>query len=271
MTTVDFITDLFCRIDDEMRAFPQHPQAQLWPSEVVTLGVLHALEGVGNRAFYRWPSRDYHPLFPQLPERTRLFRSFVTHRWWTWRFLAQPTLLGVIDSYGIELIHPIREGRSPRQMAARASPTTAGSSAAVLVGQSRRGHCRLVARAGPCARYVVPALDSGLSRSDGDLGRYRVSCPGGRSARPQGLSARHLERPYADRNGVFHADADQSHEEDGCIPILQRPLNNQASCSRHQGLDGLEPSATFEGNPQVDDILCPRRTPVLSAALHACL
>ena len=51
MTTIDFITDLFCRIDDEMRAFPKHPQAQLWPSEVVTRGVLHALKGVGNRAF----------------------------------------------------------------------------------------------------------------------------------------------------------------------------------------------------------------------------
>ena len=51
MTTIDFITALFCRIDDEMRAFPKHPQAQLWPSEVVTRGVLHALKGVGNRAF----------------------------------------------------------------------------------------------------------------------------------------------------------------------------------------------------------------------------
>jgi hypothetical protein len=53
MTTVDFITDLFCRIDEAMRAFRKHPQAHLWPSEVVTLGVLHALKGVGNRAFYR--------------------------------------------------------------------------------------------------------------------------------------------------------------------------------------------------------------------------
>ena len=116
MTTLDFITDLFCRIDDAMRAVPKHPQAQLWPSEIVTLGILHALKGVGNRAFYRWLSRDYYALFPRLPERTRLFRSFATHRWWTLRLMAEPTLLGVIDSYGIELIHPIREGRSPRQI-----------------------------------------------------------------------------------------------------------------------------------------------------------
>jgi hypothetical protein len=116
MTTIDFITDLFCRIDDQMQSLPKHPQATLWPSEVVTLGVLHALKGVGNRAFYRWLTRDYSPLFPHLPERTRLFRSFKVHQQWTLLFLAPPTLLGIVDSYGIELIHPIREGRSAAQV-----------------------------------------------------------------------------------------------------------------------------------------------------------
>ncbi|MBK8751634.1 MAG: transposase [Candidatus Competibacteraceae bacterium] len=116
MTTIDFITELFCRIDDQMHPLPKHPQAMLWPSEVVTLGVLHALKGVGNRAFYRWLTRDYLLLFPHLPERTRLFRSFKTHHLWTHLFLAPPTLLGIVDSYGIELIHPIREGRSPAQI-----------------------------------------------------------------------------------------------------------------------------------------------------------
>ena len=107
MTTIDLITDLFCRIDDRMKALPKHPQATPWPSEVVTLGVLHALKGVGNRAFYRWLTRDYQPLFPRLPERTRLFRQFKTHRPWTLLFLAPPTLLGLVDNYDIELIHPI--------------------------------------------------------------------------------------------------------------------------------------------------------------------
>ena len=116
MTTVDFISDLFCRIDEAMKSLPKHPQAALWPSEVVTWGVLHALKGVGNRAFYRWLERDYRPLFPRVPERTRLFRLFRTHRAWTTSFLAVPTLLGVIDTYGLELIHPIREGRSPHQV-----------------------------------------------------------------------------------------------------------------------------------------------------------
>ena len=31
-------------------------------------------------------------------------------------FLAEPSLIGVIDSYGIELLHPIREGRSDEQL-----------------------------------------------------------------------------------------------------------------------------------------------------------
>jgi hypothetical protein len=116
MITVDFITALFYEVDEQLGAISKHPEAHLWPSEVVTLGLLHALKGVGNRPFYRWLTRDYRPLFPRLPERTRLFRLLKTHHNWTQVFLAAPTVLGVIDTYGIELIHPIREGRSPQQI-----------------------------------------------------------------------------------------------------------------------------------------------------------
>src|SRR2546427_6661284 len=116
MTTVEFITALFYEVDEQLHAIPKQPEAHLWPSEVVTLGLLHALKGGGNRAFYRWLTRDYRPLFPQLPERTRLFRLLTTHQDWTRAFLAAPTVLGVIDTYGIELIHPMREGRSPQQI-----------------------------------------------------------------------------------------------------------------------------------------------------------
>ena len=55
-------------------------------------------------------------MFPRLPERTRLFRLFTTHQDWTRAFLGAPTVLGVIDTYGIELIHPRREGRSAQQI-----------------------------------------------------------------------------------------------------------------------------------------------------------
>jgi len=116
MTTEDFIIDLFCRVDDQMLDAKKHSQASLYPSEVVTIAILFALKGVGNRAFYRWLERDYRPLFPHLPSRTRLFRLFNTHRLWTKRFMADPSLLGLIDTYGIELLHPRREGRSPQQI-----------------------------------------------------------------------------------------------------------------------------------------------------------
>ena len=42
--------------------------------------------------------------------------SFRTHHDWTQVFLAAPTVLGGIDTYGIELIHPMREGRTPQQI-----------------------------------------------------------------------------------------------------------------------------------------------------------
>ena len=83
MTTVELITALFYEVDEQIGAIPKHPEAHLWPSEVVTLGLLHALKGGGNRACYRWLSRDYRALFPRLPERTRLFRLFRTHQDWT--------------------------------------------------------------------------------------------------------------------------------------------------------------------------------------------
>ena len=55
-------------------------------------------------------------MFPRLPERTRLFRLFKAHQAWTTTFLAAPSVLGVIDTYGIELVHPMREGRSSKQI-----------------------------------------------------------------------------------------------------------------------------------------------------------
>jgi hypothetical protein len=116
VTTEDFIIELYCRVDDAMPDAVKHSQANLYPSEVVTLAFLFALKGVGNRAFYRWLARDYRYLFPKLPERTRLFRLFNSHRYWTDRFLADPSLMGVIDTFGIELIHPRREGRSTQQI-----------------------------------------------------------------------------------------------------------------------------------------------------------
>jgi hypothetical protein len=119
LCTEDFVTELFCRVDAVMSDVTKHPQAALWPGEVVTLAILFALKGVRERAFYRWAARDLRPLFPRLPDRTRLFRLFATHAAWSERFLAKPTFFGVADTFGIELLQTRRLGRSPRQIAAR--------------------------------------------------------------------------------------------------------------------------------------------------------
>src|SRR5262245_5095569 len=90
MTTPDFIIALFYAVDQEMLEVPKHPDAKLYPSEVVTLALLFAIKGGGTRAFYRWLTRDYLSLFPQVPERTRLARLFKTHTAWTRRFSRRP-------------------------------------------------------------------------------------------------------------------------------------------------------------------------------------
>jgi hypothetical protein len=125
-TTIDFITALFCQVDDHLSGLPKHPDARLWPSEVVTLGLLHALKGVGNRAFYRWLTRDYRTLFPRLPERTRLFRLFVTDLAFEIPFeIAPPSLPNppfprpVPQGTPEVLPSPIRSGMSRRRCAAR--------------------------------------------------------------------------------------------------------------------------------------------------------
>jgi len=116
MPNEDFIIELFCQVDDKMLFATKHSQATLAPSEVVTIALLFALKGSGNRAFYRWLKNNWRHFFPRLPHRTRLFRLFNSHRHWVEHFMADPSLIGVIDSYGIELIHPRREGRSSKQI-----------------------------------------------------------------------------------------------------------------------------------------------------------
>jgi predicted DNA-binding transcriptional regulator AlpA len=124
----DFITALFCRADAVMIDVPKHPNAHLYSSEIITLALLFALKGMSQRAFYRWISRNDRSWFPGLPERTRLFRLFDAHADWAEHWLADPTLLGVIESYGIELVIPGAKTARTNRLAARTTRTIAGSS-----------------------------------------------------------------------------------------------------------------------------------------------
>ncbi len=73
MTQENFIIELFCRVDDMLPKTQEHFQAKLSKSELVTLGLLVALKGSSQHAFYRWLKQNWQELFPALPERTRLF------------------------------------------------------------------------------------------------------------------------------------------------------------------------------------------------------
>ena len=59
MSIDDIIIGLYVRVDRVIGAVPKHPQAELYPSELVTLGLLFALRGDGQRRFYRWLSNNY--------------------------------------------------------------------------------------------------------------------------------------------------------------------------------------------------------------------
>ncbi len=116
MTTEDIIIHIFCYVDDRMKDVKKRGNASLYPSELVTIGILFALKGGRFRAFYRWLKRDYEGLFAGLPDRTRLQRLLRDHQGWCDRFLETPTFFTVGDSFPIELLFPIREGRSDQQI-----------------------------------------------------------------------------------------------------------------------------------------------------------
>ncbi len=192
ITTHDGIIDRFCRVDTEMQHVPKHRQAHRYPSELVTLARLFALTGVGQRAFPRWRRRDYLPLFPKLPKRTRLFRLFATHRDGADDVLAEPTTLGVAASYGLEVLHPMREGRSEQQIGRNGTSNQrwiGGSKLAYIVNQ-----CGLIVAwdcatanvydaafhplVADCADAMVVLTDMGF-HAQRDNPPHRKACPCG--------------------------------------------------------------------------------------------
>jgi len=118
MTTGDIIIHIFYLVAISLPDIQRHSQAKLYPSELVTIGILYSLKGGYFRAFYRWLERDYGDWFGDgsLPERTRLQRLLKTHKDWCELLMADPTFFTVMDSYPIELLFPIREGRSKQQV-----------------------------------------------------------------------------------------------------------------------------------------------------------
>jgi len=50
----DSIIQIFDLVDDTMKTHSKHAQAKLYPSELVTIGILFILNGGHSRAFYRF-------------------------------------------------------------------------------------------------------------------------------------------------------------------------------------------------------------------------
>lgn len=116
MTTEDIIIQIFWAVDQAMLQVRKVPQAKLYPSEVVTIGILFALKGGHFRAFCRCLKRDYATLFGGLPDRTTLLRQLRAQQYQADGLLADASVLNVIDTFPIELLFPIRAGRTKRQI-----------------------------------------------------------------------------------------------------------------------------------------------------------
>ncbi len=127
MTTEEIIIHIFCYVDDHLPQIQKHTQAKLYPSELVTIGILFAIKG-GH-----FLKRDFDSLFGGLPSRTRLLRLFKTHQAWCDALLASESFFTVIDTYPIELLFPIRydvvQSKSAKKGKIKAAGLLASSSA----------------------------------------------------------------------------------------------------------------------------------------------
>lgn len=188
----DFTIELFCRVDDTLIGEQKPALAHLHPSEVVTLGLLYGLRGQGYRAFYRWVQKELKALFPHLPEQSRLFRLLRKHHWLCERFMAEATALGVCDTLGIELLHPMREGRCKWHMARKGKSNhrwIVGAKFFVLLnqwGQIVRWNC-CAANAHDTAFHceiedfqekMLVLADTGFHAKEGDPQNLKLCKPG---------------------------------------------------------------------------------------------
>jgi hypothetical protein len=77
MTTEDIFIRIFCAVDDQAGGVSEVPQAKLYPSEVVTIGVCSRSKADTFGLFYRWLKRDYDALFGGLPDRAAVSRNLL--------------------------------------------------------------------------------------------------------------------------------------------------------------------------------------------------
>ena len=116
MSTEEIIIRLFCMVDDRIPHGKQRKDAALHPSESITIGLVFRLKGGKWRPFHRWLVANYAYLFPKIPEQSRLFRLIADWGDGVEEWHADASFFLILDTFGIELLHPRREGRSPQQV-----------------------------------------------------------------------------------------------------------------------------------------------------------
>ncbi|MGQ9895813.1 MAG: transposase [Roseiflexus sp.] len=116
MSTEAMIIRRFCMGDDRLGAVKKRSDAHVHASEMVTSGLLCAVRGGHYRPVYRWLAANSAYRFPRLPELSRLLRLVQRCSPYPDEFLAEPSCFTVADTYGSELWHPRREGRSARHV-----------------------------------------------------------------------------------------------------------------------------------------------------------
>ena len=85
MTTVDFITALFYEVDEQLRAIPKHPEAHLWPDEVVTRGCCMRSKAEATGLFIGGSRATIGRCFPVYPSGPDSFVSARPIRTYTYR------------------------------------------------------------------------------------------------------------------------------------------------------------------------------------------
>ena len=186
---------------------------------------MQALQGVGNRAFSRWLTRDYRGLFPRLPERPRSCAS------------SQPIRTGPRSSW------PPRP--SPRHVGARGDPSQARRPESPTDrpqgAPERPRDCRwatglrltpwgvIVAWAwatAPVGHTPWAGADATRRRPDDGLERHRLpGCRSRRSDQPHTVSARRVGGPSARGDGPLHAAARlpcEAGDASGAGPLCRR-------------------------------------------------
>jgi len=108
MPTDDIIIRLFLIVDERLGNCKKRADAQLYVSEIVTIGLLFALKGKRFSAFYRWLWANYRHWFPNLPEHSRLSRLLSDYSELADEFLGLLHL-----NFGQELCSPPTQERKP--------------------------------------------------------------------------------------------------------------------------------------------------------------